>query len=157
MDTNGIMNSKIKDSDIKISFIVAVFNIEVFVSECIESLTHQTYRNIEIILIDDGSTDNSGKICDQYASKDSRVRTIHQKNMGLSEARNTGMRNATGDYIGFVDGDDIVSLECARIAVETLKRSPCDILFWKYKQFIEAKQCYDNQTSVVYGKPLVPC
>lgn len=148
MDTNGIMNSKIKDSDIKISFIVAVFNIEVFVSECIESLIHQTYRNIEIILIDDGSTDNSGKICDQYASKDSRVRTIHQKNMGLSEARNTGMRNATGDYIGFVDGDDIVSLECARIAVETLKRSPCDILFWKYKQFIEAKQCYDNQTSV---------
>ena len=58
------------------------------------------------------------------------------------------MRNATGEYIGFVDGDDIVSLECARIAVETLKRSPCDILFWKYKQFIEAKQCYDNQTSV---------
>ncbi|WP_202982672.1 glycosyltransferase [Sharpea azabuensis] len=86
----GIINSILKDSDVKISFIVAVFNIEVFVSECIESLIHQTYKNIEIILIDDGSTDNSGKICNQYASKDSRVRTIHQKNMGLSEARNTG-------------------------------------------------------------------
>lgn len=75
METNGIMNSK--KSDIKISFIVAVFNIEAFVGECIESLIHQTYKNIEIILIDDGSTDNSGKICDQYAGKDSRVRTIH--------------------------------------------------------------------------------
>ena len=68
--------------------------------------------------------------------------------MGFSESRNTEMRNAIGDYIRFVDGTDIVSLECARIAVETLKRNPCDILFWKYKQCIEVNQCYENQTSV---------
>lgn len=146
MDKDNIMNSETKNSDIKISFVVAVFNVESFIGECIESLIHQTYKNIEILLVDDGSTDNSGKICDQYAKKDIRIHTIHQKNMGISEARNTGMRNATGDYIEFVDGDDIIALKCAQIAVETLKSKSCDILFWKYKQFIEANQCYDDET-----------
>ncbi len=90
----------------KISIIVPVYNVEKYLKECIESILSQTYKNIEIILIDDGSTDNSGKICDEYLKKDSRVKVIHKENGGLSDARNTGIEIASGKYIGFVDSDD---------------------------------------------------
>lgn len=96
---------------IKISIIVPVYNVENYVSNCITSLLKQTYENIEIILVDDGSLDNSGKICDEYAKKDERIKVIHQKNAGVSAARNRGIEVATGDYIGFVDSDDYVSEE----------------------------------------------
>lgn len=98
-----------KNKTAKISVIVAVYNIENYVSECIESIINQTYTNIEIILIDDGSTDKSGKICDKYKVKDKRVIVIHQNNKGLSEARNEGIKISTGDYVAFVDGDDVIS------------------------------------------------
>lgn len=97
--------------NLKISIVVPVYNVENYVSNCITSLLKQTYKNIEIILIDDGSLDNSGKICDEYAKKDERVRVIHQENSGVSVARNRGIEISTGDYIGFVDSDDYVSEE----------------------------------------------
>lgn len=92
----------------KISIIVPVFNVESFLSECIDSICGQTYRNLEIILVDDGSTDRSGSICDEYALKDNRIIVIHQKNGGISNARNNALKMATGEYIGFVDSDDLI-------------------------------------------------
>ncbi len=89
-----------------VSVIVAVYNIEEYLPRCVESIMHQTYRKLEIILVDDGSTDGSGDICDEYAGKDDRILVIHKKNGGLSDARNAGLERASGDYIGFVDGDD---------------------------------------------------
>lgn len=93
----------------KISVIIPVYNVDKFLSECLESVINQTYNNIEIVLIDDGSTDESGKICDEYGAKDKRIKVIHQKNMGVSIARNTGIKLAKGDYITFVDSDDIIN------------------------------------------------
>ena len=90
----------------KISIIVPIYNVEKYIRKCIESIINQTYRNIEIILVDDGSPDNCGKICDEYAKKDSRVKVIHKKNGGLSDARNKGTEVATGEYIMYVDSDD---------------------------------------------------
>ena len=95
----------------KISIIVPVYNVEKYVGNCITSLLNQTYKNVEIILIDDGSLDSSGEICDEYAREDDRIKVIHQKNAGVSTARNRGIEAATGDYIGFVDSDDYVSKE----------------------------------------------
>ncbi len=90
----------------KVSIIVPVYNVELYVEECIESLINQTYKDIEIILIDDGSTDGSGAICDNYSAKDERVKVIHKANGGLSSARNAGIEAANGKYLIFVDSDD---------------------------------------------------
>lgn len=92
----------------KVSIIVPVYKVETYLSRCLDSILNQTYTNIEIILIDDGSPDNSGKICDEYALKDKRIRVIHQENKGVSAARNAGLRLAEGEYIGFVDSDDYI-------------------------------------------------
>lgn len=89
-----------------ISIIIPVYNVKNYVSEAIESVINQTYKNIEIIIIDDGSNDGSEKICDDYAKKDSRIKLIHQKNQGLSVARNKGLEIMTGKYVGFLDSDD---------------------------------------------------
>ena len=87
----------------KVSVIVPVYNVEKYLHKCLDSIINQTYRNLEIILVDDGSPDNCGAICDEYAQKDSRIKVIHQKNGGLSAARNTGLDCAVGEYISFVD------------------------------------------------------
>lgn len=92
-----------------ISVIVAVFNVEQFLDRCIESIVTQTHKNLEIILVDDGSTDGSGKICDEWAKKDSRIHALHKSNGGLSDARNFGLQAAHGKWIGFIDGDDYVN------------------------------------------------
>ncbi len=89
-----------------ISIIVPVYKTESYLRKCLNSIVNQTYKNLEIILVDDGSPDNCGKICDEYAARDSRVKVIHQKNRGLSAARNAGLKIATGEYIGFTDSDD---------------------------------------------------
>lgn len=94
-----------------ISVIIPVYNVEKYLEKCVNSVVNQTYRKLEIILVDDGSTDASGKMCDKYAQMDSRIVVIHKKNGGLSSARNAGMEIATGQYIGFVDSDDYVDLE----------------------------------------------
>ena len=91
-----------------ISIIVPVYKVEKYIHKCIDSIINQTYSNLEIILVDDGSPDNCAKICDEYALKDERINVIHQKNMGLSEARNRGIQISKGKYIGFVDSDDYI-------------------------------------------------
>lgn len=90
----------------KVSIVVAIYKSEKFLNKLITSVINQTYKNLEIILVDDGSPDNSGKICDEFAQKDSRIKVIHEKNSGACEARNNGMRQATGKWLVIIDGDD---------------------------------------------------
>ena len=92
-----------------VSIIVPVYKAEKYIHRCIDSLLAQTYKNIEVVLVDDGSPDNCGKICDEYASKDSRVKVFHQQNRGVSAARNTGLAHIKGEWITFVDADDKVT------------------------------------------------
>ena len=96
------------DKGVKISVIVPVYNVEKYLNATIESIVNQTYKNLELILVDDGSTDSSPKICDNWAEKDSRIKVIHKTNGGVSSARNAGLNIAAGDYIAFVDGDDYI-------------------------------------------------
>ena len=92
----------------KISIIIPVYNVEKYIDECLKSIQGQTYTNWEAIIVDDGSTDLSGKICDQYADKDERFIVIHQKNARIAAARNKGLDVATGDFITFIDSDDFI-------------------------------------------------
>lgn len=96
------------DNTPKISIIVPVYNVEEYITECIDSILSQTYKDWELILVNDGSTDNSGKICDEYALKDNRINVIHKENGGLSSARNAGIDVAKGEYITFIDSDDVL-------------------------------------------------
>lgn len=99
-----------KAPDGKISVIIAIYNVAPYLRQCLDSIVNQTYRNLEILCVDDGSTDESGAICDEYAARDSRVVVIHQKNGGSAAARNAGLDVCTGDYISIVDGDDWLEL-----------------------------------------------
>lgn len=91
-----------------VSVIVPIYKVEKYLPRCIESICNQSYSRLEIILINDGSPDKCGEICDEYASKDNRIKVIHKENGGLSDARNTGIKNATGEYIAFIDSDDFI-------------------------------------------------
>ena len=119
----------------KISVIVAVYNIEKYVSRCMESLLAQTYPNMEIILVDDGSTDGSGTLCDTYQSE--KVKVIHKENGGLSDARNAGLQIATGDYIGFADGDDWVEPDMYRAMYEACVANQAQVAVCRYRQIGE--------------------
>lgn len=103
-----------------ISLIIPVYKVEPFISKCMESILSQTYRNLEIILIDDGSPDACGRICDEYAGKDSRIRVIHKENAGVSAARNSGLEQCNGQYIMFVDSDDFLDCDAIRILLERM-------------------------------------
>jgi glycosyltransferase involved in cell wall biosynthesis len=111
----------------KISVIVPIYKVEKYLNRCVDSIINQTYRNLEIILVDDGSPDNSGRISDEYARTDSRVRVIHKSNGGLSDARNAGIEIATGEYIGFVDSDDFIHPEMFRDLHEQIQKHDADI------------------------------
>ena len=93
-----------------ISVIIPVYNVEKYLDKCIKSVIAQTFSSLEILLIDDGSTDNSGAMCDSYALNDARIRVIHKQNGGLSDARNRGIEEASGHYLSFIDSDDYICL-----------------------------------------------
>ncbi len=103
-----------------ISVIVPVYNVEAYLPRCLETIAAQTYRNLEIILVDDGSTDESGEICDAFAQKDSRAKVIHQSNQGLWAARNVGKRAAHGEYLTFPDGDDYMHIDTIKLMYEAI-------------------------------------
>ena len=107
----------------KISVIVPVYNVKLYLHKCVDSILNQTYQNIEVLLIDDGSTDGSSDICDSYTEKDSRIKVVHKKNGGLSSARNTGLDMATGEYILFVDSDDYIDIEMIRRLYDALVKT----------------------------------
>lgn len=111
-----------------ISVIVPIYNVENYLRCCIESIVKQTYQNIEIILVDDGSTDSCPQICEEYVSKDSRISVIHQENGGLSEARNTGIKFARGEYITFVDSDDVLELDMLEYLYNKMIEQNADIV-----------------------------
>lgn len=100
---------EVKKGGYLISIIVPIYNVEKYLKKCIDSILNQTYENFELILVDDGSPDDCGKICDAYAQNDQRIKVIHKKNGGLSDARNAGIEIAKGEYIGFIDSDDYIS------------------------------------------------
>lgn len=110
-ETCEFIEQKLINVTDKVTVIVPVYNVSSFLSKCIESICGQEYPFLEIILVDDGSTDESGKICDSYAEKDTRIKVIHKQNQGVSLARNTGLDVATGQWICFVDGDDYIMPE----------------------------------------------
>lgn len=111
-----------------VSVVVPVYNVEKYLRECVESIVTQTYTNLEIILVDDGSTDGSGSLCDALASEDSRIMTIHKTNGGLSDARNYGIEKATGDFITFIDSDDTVSPILIELMLSTIFQNGVDIV-----------------------------
>ena len=127
----------------KVSVIVPVYNVEKWLPECMDSLINQTLKEIEIICVDDGSTDNSGKILDEYAKKDTRIKVIHQKNKGLSGARNTGLDFVTGEYTGFVDSDDYVHLLTYEYAYKYAKQDDVDMLRFGYRRFRDGKDNFN--------------
>ncbi len=121
-------------NDFKVSIIVSVYNIEDFVSGCIESIIRQTYKNLEINLVDDGSTDKSAEICDKYSALDKRIKVIHKKNGGLSSARNAGLDICTGDFVMFVDGDDYLVENAVEILTDIQKKYNSDIVQFDYEE-----------------------
>ena len=124
---------------ILISIVVPVYNVEAYVAECLDSLCAQTYEDIEILLVDDGSSDRSGEICDSYAQKDERIRVFHTVNSGVSEARNRGIEEAEGDYLVFVDSDDKIHPQLLKCYIECLD-SNCVLLCGMTETESELKQ-----------------
>ena len=136
-----------------ISVIVPVYNVETFLLRCLESITSQTYHNLEIILVDDGSTDSSGEICDSFVKTESRASVIHQENGGLWYARNTGQKEAKGDFIMFVDSDDYLHVDAIRVLYEALVQHPtCGLSMCKYKQTFtldeDIRKVGENRTEI---------
>lgn len=126
-----------------ISIVVPVYNVQDFLSQCIDSLINQDYKNIEIILVNDGSTDNSGKICDSYERKYSNIKVIHKPNGGLSSARNAGVRIAKGDYVTFIDSDDFWIEGKLNQMVKMLKEKDLDMLLFKAFSYYESTKSYE--------------
>lgn len=110
-----------------ITIIIPVYNVEGYLKRCLDSVVNQTYKNTEIILIDDGSSDNSGKICDEYAQKDNRIKVFHKANGGQSSARNLGIDNASGNYIGFIDSDDWIEREMYEVLYRNIVMYDADV------------------------------
>lgn len=117
----------------KISVIVPVYNVEQYLGRCVDSILEQTYQNLEVLLVDDGSPDSCGDICDKYAKEDSRVRVLHKENGGLSDARNAGIELATGTYVAFIDSDDWIEPQMMEVLYTTLLCHDADIAECSYR------------------------
>lgn len=122
-----------------ISIIVPVYNVEQYLEKCVKSITKQTYENIEIILVNDGSTDTSGKICDKLKLEDNRIKVIHKENGGLSDARNAGLKKAKGEYIGFVDSDDYIKEDMFETLYNLNKNCNSEISIISYYEIYKDK------------------
>lgn len=122
------MKKNKKREDILVSVIVPVFNVEKFLEKCVNSITNQTYKNLEILLVDDGSTDNSGIICDNFSNNDNRIKVFHKNNGGLSDARNYGIERAIGSYIMFIDSDDWIENDTIELLLDKTIEEKSDIV-----------------------------
>lgn len=132
-----------------ISVIVPVYKVEPYIHQCIDSIIKQTYKDLEILLIDDGSPDNCGTICDEYAKQDSRIKVFHTENRGLSAARNLGLKEAKGEYIGFVDSDDWIEPYMYEKLFEAIQENKADISFCGYwKEYDSATETFDYPKTV---------
>ena len=127
-----------------ISIIIPVYKVEKYLEKCIQSVINQTYENLQIILVDDGSPDNCGKICDEYAKKDHRIEVIHKSNGGLSDARNKGLEIAKGEYIGFVDSDDYIEADMYEVLYNLLKQYNADVSICNFYTVSQGKISIKN-------------
>ena len=153
----------------KISAIVPIYKVpEKYLRKCIESIITQTFKNIEIILIDDGSPDNCGKICDEYKAIDSRIKVIHQENKGLCGARNTGVKNATGEWINFIDGDDWIDSRTYEILVNEMNDEDIQVICYgfcrnyqnkiiknDYSKYFINKKIYKTKEELKYMQEMI--
>ncbi len=128
----------------KISVIVPIYNVEQYLKKCVKSIQNQTYKNLEIILVDDGSPDNCGKMCDEFAKEDNRIKVIHKENGGLSDARNAGIEIATGEYVTFIDSDDWVSEDYCQILYTALKETHSDVSTIRFALVVEKNAVVTN-------------
>lgn len=137
----------------ELSIIVPVYKVEAYLERCINSILAQTYKNFEVILVDDGSPDKSGELCDRFAELDSRIKVIHKKNGGLSSARNQGIRAAEGKYIGFVDSDDWITNDMFEYLINLIKKYEADIASVSYILANEYTLINDKEIKVnVYNR-----
>ena len=138
-----------------ISIIVPVYNVEKYISKCIESLINQTYNNIEIIIINDGSVDKTKTICEQFAHKDGRIILINTENKGVSHARNIGIKKAKGDYIGFVDSDDFIEKEMYEKLIYNARENNAEICACDWTNLVDYEKgrgtitIIDNKENIV--------
>lgn len=139
----------------KISIIVPVYKVEKYLEKCIASIVNQTYTELEIILVDDGSPDRCGEICDQWAKKDSRIKVVHKENGGRSDARNAGVEIATGEYIGFVDSDDLLEPDMYQVLFDKLMKYGADIAVCErqtvWEDESQKKQSQSNEFKILDG------
>jgi glycosyltransferase involved in cell wall biosynthesis len=134
---------------LKLSIIIPVYNTQKYIGQCLDSILNQSYKDLEVILVNDGSTDNSGKICDELSKKHKRIRVIHKENGGASDARNIGVKEAKGDYIVFVDSDDYWDGKNVIFdIVEHLCESSADILNFGYKKYFENKDQFESASII---------
>lgn len=129
-----------------ISIIVPVYNVELYIDRCVSSVVNQTYRNLHIILVDDGSSDNSAQLCDEWSEKDGRIEIVHKKNGGQSQARNTALEIVRGDYIGFVDSDDWIEPDMYEYLYRMIKKYNADVSFCEYDRGGKSKIFPDKVT-----------
>lgn len=138
----------------KISVIIPVYNCEKYLPDCLESVLAQSFTELEIIVIDDGSTDKSGKICDEYAKKDARIQVIHQANRGVSASRNTGIEHMTGDLVSFIDADDTLDPDMYEFLYLLMNRYGADIVHCGYRHVVgeEIRLVHDTRKVVVQNQ-----
>lgn len=133
----------------KVSLIIPVYNVEIYLERCIESVLNQTYKDLEVILVNDGSTDTSGVMCDNFSQQDKRIKVIHQLNAGLSEARNTGLKHITGEFVMFVDSDDWLEEDAVSFLLEQLQSYSADMVVGGVSRTSEFKQYSQSNIEVV--------
>ena len=139
----------------KVSVIVPIYNAESYLEKCVNSIINQTERDIQIILVDDGSTDKSPQICDELSLKDDRIVVFHKKNGGLSSARNKGLENAKADYVCFIDSDDIIAPYYVEHLLSLIEKYDCDVAVGKFETFTDKDPSFDNidnDVEIVEGK-----
>lgn len=143
----------------KVSIVVPIYNSEKYLKRCINSILNQTYKNIEILLIDDGSDDNSGKICDRYSKRYRKIKVFHIQNSGVSNARNLGIQNSTGEYIQFVDSDDYIKSDMTEKLIKNALKYDSDMVMCSYKliskyrtkiERVDKNNTYYNQNEFLY-------
>lgn len=132
-----------------VSVVVPVYNISEYVSKCLGSVLLQSYTDLEIIVVDDGSTDESGKICDEIALKDSRAKVFHRKNSGLSEARNFGISKARGKYVALIDGDDFVKKDFIGAMVDVAEKSGAEVVVCGYDEFVPVEKVLSGKEAAI--------
>lgn len=134
-----------------ISVIVPVYNVEKYLDRCMNSIINQTYSNLEIIMVDDGSTDLSGTMCDEWQKRDARIRVIHKKNQGLGLARNSGLQECKGDYIAFIDSDDFVDVNMFEVMLQTMHKQNADTCYCSYNLYSNKDNQIIEKTSINSG------